>query len=111
MLSALATIDRSGPLTLGALADSERVAPPTITKTIARLEEDGLVTRSTDPKDGRVCLVATTRAGMKLLEKSRQRKTAWLADRIGSLDERQRRQLADALDVLEVLTGPEAERT
>ena len=39
-LSALAVIDRQGPLTLGALADHEQVAPPTITKVVAKLEAE-----------------------------------------------------------------------
>ena len=39
-LSALAVIEREGPLTLGALADHEKVAPPSITKVVAKLEVD-----------------------------------------------------------------------
>ena len=34
-LSALTSIERRGPLTLGALADHEQVAPPSITKVVA----------------------------------------------------------------------------
>lgn len=104
LLSALATIDRSGPLTLGALAELERVAPPTVTKVVGKLEVQGLVARSADPADGRVSLVSTTRAGAALLARSRKRKTAWLAARLDELDDDQRRRLAEALDVLEALT-------
>ena len=42
-LSALTSIERHGPMTLGALADHERVAPPSITKVVDKLEERGLV--------------------------------------------------------------------
>lgn len=107
LLSALATIDRSGPMTLGALAEHERVAPPTITKIIGKLEAEGLVARAADPADGRVSLVSTTRAGATLLARSRTRKTAWLAARIEDLDDDQRARLADALDVLDALTTRE----
>lgn len=104
MLSALAVIDCHGPLTLGALADHERVAPPSITKLVTRLEADGLVVRSGDPDDGRVSRVATSAKGLALVDESRRRKTAWLAGRIATLDADQQRRLADALDVLDALT-------
>src|SRR4051812_21479400 len=53
-LSALAMVERHGPLTLGALADHEQVAPPTITRVVVKLEADGLLTRQPDPDDRRV---------------------------------------------------------
>jgi DNA-binding MarR family transcriptional regulator len=52
-LSALAVIENHGPLTLGALADHERIAPPSITKVVTKLEADGLVTRTPCPDDRR----------------------------------------------------------
>jgi DNA-binding MarR family transcriptional regulator len=99
--SALAVIANHGPLTLGALADLERVAPPSITKVVSKLECDGLVTRTPDPADRRVCRVATSPAGEALLEETRRRKTAWLTARISQLDAERQRRLADALDVLD----------
>jgi DNA-binding MarR family transcriptional regulator len=101
--SALAVIANHGPLTLGALAEHERVAPPSITKVVSKLECDGLVTRVPDPADRRVCRVAISPEGTALLEESRRRKTAWLAARIDELDAEGRRRLADALDVLDEL--------
>jgi DNA-binding MarR family transcriptional regulator len=103
-LSALATIQLHGPLTLGALADHERVAPPTVTKAVTKLEEAGLVGRVADKDDRRVARVSTTKAGDKLLKEVRQRKNHWLATRIASLSDDERRRLAVALDVLEALT-------
>src|SRR5687767_13113208 len=73
-MSALASIDRLGPLTLGALAEHEGVAPPSITKIIAVLEDDGLVTRAPDPADRRVNYVTATRKGNDLVAESRRRK-------------------------------------
>jgi DNA-binding MarR family transcriptional regulator len=104
MLSALAVIDCHGPLTLGALADHERVAPPSITKLVTRLEADGLVARSSDPDDRRVTWVAASAKGLALVAEFRRRKTAWLAGRIATLDADQQRRLADALDALDALT-------
>ena len=104
MLSALTAIECKGPLTLGALADHERVAPPSVTKLVTRLEAEGLVVRTADADDRRVCRVATSAKGAALLDESRRRKTAWLAGRIATLDADQQRRLADAVDVLDLLT-------
>src|SRR5437773_9773202 len=54
MLSALATIERHGPMTLSELAAHERVQPPTITTVLGRLESAGLAGRDTDLDDRRV---------------------------------------------------------
>lgn len=102
-LSALATIDHHGPLTLGALADHERVAPPSITKVVAKLEADGLVERATDPDDRRVQRVTTTKAGRNLIAETRRRKTTWLTARIRELPVEEQARLVAALDVLDHL--------
>jgi DNA-binding MarR family transcriptional regulator len=104
-LSALATVERHGPLTLGALADHERVAPPSITKLVAKLEAADLVQRELDGKDRRVAWVSITSAGHRRLSTIRQRKNAWLAGRLAHLDDDQRRRVADALDALDELTA------
>ncbi len=105
-LSALTAIDRHGPLTLGALAEHERVAPPSVTRVVAKLEQDGLVTRRRDAEDRRVTRVVVTSRGRTLLNASRRRKTEWLTTRLGQLDPDERRRLAEALDVLDELTEP-----
>jgi DNA-binding MarR family transcriptional regulator len=101
--SALAAVHHHGPLTLGALAEHERVAPPTITKVVAFLEHEGLVARRADPDDGRVSRVSTTKAGEALVAESRRRKTAWLATQVGQLAPEEQVRLTDALDVLDHL--------
>lgn len=106
-LSALAAIDRHGPLTPGDLAHHERVAPPTVTRVVAKLESDGWVTRQADPDDGRSTLVATTEAGRRLIEAARTRKDAWLAARIAELPSDDQARLDDALDALDRLIGQE----
>jgi DNA-binding MarR family transcriptional regulator len=103
-LSALATVERHGSVTLGVLAERERVAPPTVTKVVTKLESDGLLERRIDGHDRRVARVTITAAGSDLLAESRRRKDAWLASRIRALDADERRRLAAALDVLDALT-------
>jgi DNA-binding MarR family transcriptional regulator len=103
-LSALASIEQHGPVTLGALAEHERVAPPTITNIVAKLEADGFVSRQIDPADRRFARVAVTETGALLLAEIRQRKTTWLAGRISALDADQQTALSAALDALEALS-------
>ena len=107
LLSALAIVHVHGPLTLGALAELEGVSPPTVTRVVNRLEGDDLVERIVDPDDKRVCRVATTDAGNALLDASRERKTAWLAERLAALDAEQLEHLAAAAVVLEQLSASE----
>ena len=103
-LSALTSVENHGPMTLGALADHERVAPPTVTKVVGKLEELGLVVRRADPSDRRVARVSITDAGAALLGEVRQRKDVWLAARLAEMDEGLRSRLAEALDALDALT-------
>ena len=62
-LSALGTIRRYGPLTIGALAAHERVQPPSMTRTVGCLLERASSTASPHPTDGRQVVVAMTDAG------------------------------------------------
>ena len=105
--SAMAVISNHGPLTLGALAEHERVAPPSITKVVSKLECDGLVIRTPDPHHRRVCRVEISPEGAALLDEVRRRKTAWLTARISQLDADHQRRLADALDVIDELISLE----
>lgn len=107
LLAALATIEAAGPLTLGDLAAREQVAPPTVTKAVTGLEDQGLVVRRVDDADRRVVRVAVTPAGRRLLDAARTRKHAWLARRLQALDPGARARLAGALDALEALSGPD----
>ena len=103
MLSALSTIERHGPMTLSALAAHERVQPPTITTIVGRLESASLVQRETDPGDRRVSRISLSRAGARLLEAARSRKTAYLAKRLSRLDPEDRATLERAVAILERL--------
>jgi DNA-binding MarR family transcriptional regulator len=101
--SALGTIDLQGPITLGDLAAAEQVTPPTITKVVARLEDEGLIDRTVDASDRRIIRVSTTREGRRRLEHSRARRNAFLAARLEELGPDAVRRLHDAIDALEAL--------
>ena len=103
LTAALATVERSGPLTPSELAAAERVRRPTITRVLTRLEEAGLITRTPDPADRRSTLVAITPAGAALLAEGRTRKDAFLSERLDGLSPADRDTLARAAAILEGL--------
>jgi DNA-binding MarR family transcriptional regulator len=109
LASALATIDRRGPLTFGELACVERIAPPSVTAIVRKLEERGLIERSPDDRDRRVCRLSATPAGRRHLTAARARRTAWLTVRLADLDPRGLERLTGAIEALEELLGTEAE--
>jgi DNA-binding MarR family transcriptional regulator len=100
-LSALSTLSEKGALTLGMLAEAERVRPPTMTRIVAALEEDGLIARSHDPGDRRRVNILMTEMGKRLISSNRSRKTAYLVDRLRDLPAKDRAMLQRAEEVLE----------
>ena len=100
-LAALATIERSGPLTPSELATRERIKRPTATRVLARLGEEGLVDRATDPADGRSSIISITPEGRALLKRLRGRKNAYLARRLKGLDDDDAAALDRAAEILE----------
>ena len=70
-LSALAQIDRSGPITIADLARLHQITPQTMGSTVASLEKHRLVTRSPDPNDRRRSLLTVSGAGRDTLHSSR----------------------------------------
>jgi DNA-binding MarR family transcriptional regulator len=98
--STLAVLDRSGPLTPRALAEHERVQPPSMTRTLAGLLERGLVDRSTDPVDRRQVIIRLTEPGVLAVKETRRRRDAWLARRLAELEPNERAVLAEASEIL-----------
>jgi len=103
-ISALATLDRVGPLTPGALAELEMVQPPSMTRLLTGLEERGLVIAGPHPVDGRQKLVRVTPAAHRMLVADRAEREAWLVQRMSALNERELAALRAAAPVLEKLT-------
>jgi DNA-binding MarR family transcriptional regulator len=106
-LAALATVERSGPLRLGDLAAAEGIAPSTLTRLVAALEELGYVQRCADPKDARASTLAITQLGHETLERLRAEGTALLTQSLMLLTPEQRAALAAALPALEQLADPD----
>ena len=102
-LSALATVERAGPLRLGDLAAAEGIAPSTLTRLIMVLEERGYVTRCPVPGDARASTVAIAPAGHAALEQIRRQSMMLLSDSLRTLSPAQLASLVDALPALEQL--------
>ena len=101
LTAALSTVERHGPLTPSELASRERIQRPTATRVLSRLEEEGLIQRTADLYDRRSSLVAVTEQGSELLHELRTRKTAFLAQRLETLEPEERAALERAADILE----------
>ncbi|MFB0874218.1 MULTISPECIES: MarR family winged helix-turn-helix transcriptional regulator [unclassified Sphingobium] len=70
----LVTIDRLGPdPTQAELAEAIGIAPPSLVRTIDRLQAAGLVERSPHPDDGRAKIVALTPTGSALAGRIEER--------------------------------------
>jgi DNA-binding MarR family transcriptional regulator len=99
-LSALSVIVFGGPVTLGDLAAAEQVRPPTMTRIINALEEQGLVLKNQNANDGRSILLSATPTGKKLLMEGRARRVKALAKQIAALAPPQRAVLHEATEIL-----------
>jgi DNA-binding MarR family transcriptional regulator len=106
-VSALATVEKYGPLRIGDLAYREGVAAPTMTRVVAALDQLGYLERKPDPDDRRSSQVGISAAGRDLLETLRRDRTAYLANRVATLTESERAQLVTALPILEALAADE----
>src|SRR3954469_19600088 len=100
-LSAMATLQKKGPMSAGELANCERVQPPSMTKVLANLEERELVRRDVHPTDRRQAIIAITEAGIALLDSERRSRDAWLSKRLGTLTAEERALLQRVVPVLE----------
>src|ERR687886_1224684 len=71
------------------LAARERMSVPGMSKFVARLEEAGLIERHEVGGDKRRVGLHVTPAGHRVLRSVKSKRTAWLAARLGTLDDEQ----------------------
>jgi DNA-binding MarR family transcriptional regulator len=102
-LSVLGTLFRNGECSVGELAMHERVQPPSMTRTVNCLADGGYVVRHPHPTDGRQVVVALSEKGSTTLTKDRQRRDAWLAQRLRELTPEERAVLRQAAPIIERL--------
>ena len=98
--AALVTISKNGELTLGELAAAEGVAPPSMTRIAAHLEQAGLLERRPDPLDRRVARVAVSEKGAELLAEARTLRALYLTERLTELGAEEVEVLGQAAELL-----------
>ena len=96
---------RVGSRTLRELAESEHVQAPSMTRIVNALTEQGFVSRSPDPEDGRQIQIAITPAGETVLAEARSQRTAWLAQRVAGLSEEDRLVLSRAAHIMQEMSA------
>jgi DNA-binding MarR family transcriptional regulator len=68
----LTLLAEDGPVRVSVLATASGVSQPSMTELVGRLVREGLVTRLSDPEDGRATLVDITASGRTLLLQRRR---------------------------------------
>ncbi|UWE07821.1 MarR family transcriptional regulator [Actinacidiphila bryophytorum] len=103
--SVLVRLDREGAATGSELAAGEGVRPQSMAAILGVLHERGLVTRASDPADGRRILVSLSEAGRAGLRGARREKGRRLTQAISDeLTPEEQAVLAAALPLLERIT-------
>jgi DNA-binding MarR family transcriptional regulator len=102
--SALAQLERQGPLASGALAQLEQISAQSMGTTLSALQARGLVQRAADPGDGRRVVVSLTAEGREAMLGLRRERAEWLADALANgFTPLERAQLSAAIPLLDRL--------
>jgi len=103
-MAVLGCLYRNGDQTVGDLAASEQVQPPSMTRTVNTLETGGYVTRRPHDTDGRQVVVSLSDNGRATVRADRARRDAWLSRRLAELTPEQRAVLREAAPILDLLS-------
>lgn len=96
----LLALSRNGTMTPGALAEYEKVQPPSMTRIVTALQERGLVRRMRHPDDRRQQLVELTDEGARLVQADQERREAWLTRQLAELTPQEKETLRSASEIL-----------
>ncbi|MGO9341686.1 MAG: MarR family winged helix-turn-helix transcriptional regulator [Acidimicrobiales bacterium] len=102
-VSVLSSVERLGSPTLGELAASEKVQPPSMTRQVDALVAAGLLAREVDTGDRRIVRVRLTSGGERTLQRNRSVRTAFVAARLKRLPEAERARMEELVGLLERL--------
>lgn len=102
-ISVLGVLLRHGESTVGQLAAQERVQPPSMTRTVNALVDQGYAVRRPSETDGRSTLVDISDKGREMLLADRRRRDAWLAQRLTDLTPEERDLLRQVAPLIERL--------
>jgi DNA-binding MarR family transcriptional regulator len=96
----LTRLQRSGPARLTDLAAAEGVTQPSMSTLAARLVDQGLLRRGSDPQDARAVVLDLTPAGENLLAQRRADRAERLTRALAELAPADSSRIADALPAL-----------
>lgn len=95
---------RNGPIRLSEVAEQEGLNPTLLSRTVANLAQDGLVTRTADESDRRSAWLDATPAGRELAERIRAQRTQAVQTAMSELTPEDRVLIEAALPALEELS-------
>jgi DNA-binding MarR family transcriptional regulator len=96
-LSTLSVVARREPVTISELSVAEAVTAPTISRTVAALQNQSLVRCVANRSDGRSVLVSSTAKGRATLQKGMARTLEQIAEMLARLDEAELEAMADVI--------------
>jgi DNA-binding MarR family transcriptional regulator len=106
-LSVLAHLHRGDAVTPGEIAAADWLQPQSLTRVLAELEADGLITRSRDAYDRRQFVLGLTADGAAVLAADMGARDRWLAEAMRGLSETERQVLYLAGKLMDRLSGPD----
>lgn len=96
-LSTLSVVARREPVSISELSVAEAVTAPTISRTVAALQNQSLVRCVANRNDGRSVLVSSTAKGRATLQKGMARTLEQLAELLARLDEQELEAMATVI--------------
>jgi DNA-binding MarR family transcriptional regulator len=102
-MGAMVRLEQNGWMTIADLARAEAMKPQSMGTLLTGLEQESLVKRKPDPKDGRQILFALTAAGVEERRKSKAARRDWLIAAMADLNPAERRTLFAAIPLLKRL--------
>jgi DNA-binding MarR family transcriptional regulator len=105
----LGLLTKNPAMTPTEIAERLRTSPQSLTRTLAALDEQGMISRATDPSDRRQSMLSITRSGTEAIHQEMRPRDLWLAGVIErELTEAERDILVVAGRLLERLSDVDA---
>jgi DNA-binding MarR family transcriptional regulator len=102
-IAALGRLERCGPATAADLARQEQISPQSMGATLGGLEDNGLIARGADPRDGRRVVLSVTDAGVQALATRREARVEQLAGALSTFTKTELQALLAAAPLIERL--------
>lgn len=99
-LSALSVIVFGGPMSLNDLAKAEQVKPPTMSRIVDGLVEDGYAKRESDTADRRAITISSTSKGTRIMHEGRSRREKLLVSMLKPLKKNELDTLEKAVEII-----------